>query len=167
MLTDFDLYLLGEGNHYRIYEKLGAHVISQDGTLGTHFAVWAPNARQVSVIGEFNNWQPTPIRCMPRQSSGVWEGFIPGCRTGALYKYCITSQYSDYRVGKGRPVRFRGGDQAANRVEGLGPRRLYLGRSLTGCRNGGRHHALGPPPSRFMKSTSAPGSACPRKATAG
>ena len=68
-LSDYDLHLLGEGNHYRIYEKLGAHVIEQDGIFGTHFAVWAPNARQVSVIGEFNEWKPAAHLLQSRQSS--------------------------------------------------------------------------------------------------
>src|SRR5260221_11412064 len=76
-LTDYDLHLLGEGNHYRIYEKLGAHVIDEDGTTGTHFAVWAPNAHYISVIGDFNGWRPGAPPLHSRGSSGVWEGVIP------------------------------------------------------------------------------------------
>jgi 1,4-alpha-glucan branching enzyme len=105
-LTDYDLYLLGEGTHNRIYEKLGAHLSERDGKAGTHFAVWAPNARQVSVIGDFNGWRPDvhPLQC--RGSSGVWEGFIPGVGAGALYKYTIVSQYRNYWVDKADPCGF-------------------------------------------------------------
>jgi 1,4-alpha-glucan branching enzyme len=105
-LTDYDLYLLGEGNHYRIYDKLGAHVLEQDGVVGTHFAVWAPNARRVSVIGEFNGWRADVHLLQSRGSSGVWEGFVPRVGPGALYKYAITSQYSAYRVDKADPCGF-------------------------------------------------------------
>src|SRR6266852_7751056 len=105
-LTDFDLYLLGEGNHFRMYEKLGAHVIDQDGTAGTHFAVWAPNARAVSVIGDFNGWTWGSNPLQPRASSGVWEVFVPQIGAGALYKYAVSSQYNDYHVEKADPVGF-------------------------------------------------------------
>jgi 1,4-alpha-glucan branching enzyme len=105
-LTEYDLYLLGEGNHHCIYEKLGAHLSERDGAAGTHFAVWAPNARQVSVIGDFNQWRRNehPLHC--RGSSGIWEGFIPDVGQGALYKYAIVSRYGDYRVDKADPYGF-------------------------------------------------------------
>src|SRR5437763_10270065 len=77
LLTDFDLYLFNEGTHVRVYQKLGAHpVVAEDGTRGTEFAVWAPNAEAVSVIGDFNNWdwEATPLH--QRASSGIWEGFV-------------------------------------------------------------------------------------------
>ena len=88
-LTDFDLYLLGEGTHHRLYDKLGAHLIEQDGVAGTHFAVWAPNARSVSVIGDFNHWDASrhPLRSLG--NSGVWVGFVAGVANGALYKFFI------------------------------------------------------------------------------
>lgn len=105
-LTDYDLYLLGEGNHHRIYEKLGAHVISQDSILGTNFAVWAPNARQVSVIGDFNDWRPDKHPLHSRGSSGVWECFIPKVTSGALYKYAIISQFGDFQTEKADPCGF-------------------------------------------------------------
>jgi 1,4-alpha-glucan branching enzyme len=105
-LTDYDFYLLGEGSHYRIYEKLGAHVGEQDGIAGTHFAVWAPNARRVSVIGDFNGWRPNAHPLESRASSGVWEGFIPEVKPGALYKYAILSRMGDYRVDKADPCGF-------------------------------------------------------------
>src|SRR5690349_19247246 len=77
-LTDFDLYLFNEGTHVRVYEKLGAHVTTVDGKSGVAFAVWAPNADAVSVIGEFNKWDPEKTPLQPRASSGIWQGFVPG-----------------------------------------------------------------------------------------
>jgi 1,4-alpha-glucan branching enzyme len=87
-LSDFDLHLFGEGNHERIYDKLGAHP-SADDRAGTRFAVWAPNAEQVSVVGEFNHWDGRTHVMKPRASSGVWELLIPGIGAGTAYKYEI------------------------------------------------------------------------------
>src|SRR6059058_2428453 len=87
LLTDFDLYLFNEGTHVRVYEKLGAHVVTVDGEAGVAFAVWAPNADDVSVIGEFNNWDADCTPLHPRGSSGIWQGFVPGVGQGAQYKY--------------------------------------------------------------------------------
>lgn len=91
LLTDFDLHLIAEGTHYKKYEKLGAHLKKVNGVKGVHFAVWAPNARGVSVIGEFNGWDGRrhPMRL---RSGGVWELFVPGVEEGALYKFEIRSQ---------------------------------------------------------------------------
>jgi 1,4-alpha-glucan branching enzyme len=90
LLTEFDINLFRAGTHFRIYEKLGSKVIEKDGTKGTYFAVWAPNAHQVSVIGNFNGWQdgqhPLNVRW---DSSGIWEGFIPNVGSGEVYKYKI------------------------------------------------------------------------------
>jgi 1,4-alpha-glucan branching enzyme len=105
-LTDYDVYLFAEGNYRRSYEKLGAHPEERDGKAGTHFAVWAPNARRVSVIGDFNGWTPDRNPLRPVRSSGIWEGFIPDVGPGALYKYAITSQYGAYRVDKADPYAF-------------------------------------------------------------
>ncbi len=87
VLTDLDLHLLGEGTHYRSYEKLGAHLMTVDGVQGVHLAVWAPNAKRVSVVGDFNAWDGRrhPMRVLG--SSGIWELFIPGLGEGTLYKY--------------------------------------------------------------------------------
>jgi 1,4-alpha-glucan branching enzyme len=85
-LSDLDVYLFGEGTHRRIYEKLGAHPIEIDGVAGVHFAVWAPNARDVSVVGDFNDWDGRRDPLQPR-GGGVWEGFVPGAALGARYKY--------------------------------------------------------------------------------
>ena len=92
VLTDFDLHLIGEGNHYNLYEKLGAHEMDMDGVGGVHFAVWAPNAKRVSVIGNFNNWDGRrhPMRVLG--SSGIWEIFIPGLKEGEVYKFQIKSK---------------------------------------------------------------------------
>jgi 1,4-alpha-glucan branching enzyme len=84
LLTAEDFYLFNEGSHYRIYEKMGAHIIESKGVKGTLFGVWAPNARQVSVIGSFNAWDPQSHQLKPRGNSGIWEGFIPGVERGAL-----------------------------------------------------------------------------------
>ena len=105
-LTDFDLHLMGEGNHYKKYEKLGAHPVSIDGVSGVHFAVWAPNARSVSVIGDFNRWDNRrhPMRLLV--GSGIWEIFVPGLGEGELYKFDIRSRYKNYHAVKSDPYGF-------------------------------------------------------------
>jgi len=108
LLSDDDLYLFNEGSHYRLYEKLGAHTLTVDDVEGTCFAVWAPNARAVSVIGEFNGWDRTRHPLQPRGKSGIWEGFVTGVGAGALYKYHITSRYHNYTVEKADPFAFSG-----------------------------------------------------------
>src|SRR5258708_30520024 len=82
LLTDQDLHLFNEGTHYRIYNKLGAHLTTVAGQSGTYFAVWAPNASEVSVVGSFNSWDPKSHPLQARGSSGIWEGFIPGAGKG-------------------------------------------------------------------------------------
>jgi 1,4-alpha-glucan branching enzyme len=104
LLTDNDLYLFNEGSHYRIYEKLGAHLVQAGDERGAYFAVWAPNARQVSVIGSFNNWHPSSHLLRAKGSSGIWEGFIPGVQQGVGYKYHIESHNLGHRVDKADPV---------------------------------------------------------------
>ena len=101
-----DLYLFNEGTHYRLYEKLGAHPMTVDGVEGTYFAVWAPNARQVSVLGEFNGWNKTSHHLHSRGQSGIWEGFVSDIGVGSLYKYYIVSHHSGYRVEKADPMAF-------------------------------------------------------------
>jgi 1,4-alpha-glucan branching enzyme len=104
LLTDHDLYLFNEGSHYRIYDKMGAHPYTHDGQSGTVFSVWAPNARSVSVVGDFNAWDPKIHKLNPRGSSGIWEGFVPGANRGTLYKFHIESQHHGYRVDKADPI---------------------------------------------------------------
>jgi 1,4-alpha-glucan branching enzyme len=106
VLTDFDVHLWGEGSHYRTYEKLGAHLAARDGVAGTQFAVWAPNARRVSVIGDFNGWHAGSNPMEPVGVSGIWQAFVPGVGVGALYKYAIASQYHNYKVEKADPYGF-------------------------------------------------------------
>ncbi len=97
--------MLAEGEHYRSYDKLGAHLIEFEGGKGVLFAVWAPNAEQVSVIGSFNNWnrQANPLRS---SDAGIWSSFIPGIHQGALYKYHVRSRYGGYAVDKADPYGF-------------------------------------------------------------
>ncbi|HEY6366928.1 MAG TPA: 1,4-alpha-glucan branching protein GlgB [Candidatus Binatia bacterium] len=103
LLTDNDLYLFNEGSHFRLPDKLGAHVVSYEGTSGTHFAVWAPNAEQVFVIGDFNGWNKNSHPLRPKGQSGIWEEFFPGIGKGTLYKYHIVSRFNGYRVDKTDP----------------------------------------------------------------
>jgi 1,4-alpha-glucan branching enzyme len=105
-LTDHDLHLFNEGSHYRIYRKFGAHVGSCNGVTGTAFAVWAPSANYVSVIGDFNDWHRGRNPLRPCGRSGIWEGFVPGVPPGALYKYHIGTSRG-YQVDKTDPVGFR------------------------------------------------------------
>ncbi|MBW1980742.1 MAG: 1,4-alpha-glucan branching protein GlgB [Deltaproteobacteria bacterium] len=106
LLTDDDLYLFNEGSHFRLFEKLGAQVATLDGLSGTHFAVWAPNAARVSVMGDFNDWHRDSHPLRPVGDSGIWQGFIPGVDKGAAYKYHILSRYHNYQVDKSDPLAF-------------------------------------------------------------
>ena len=109
---ELDLYLFGEGRHYRLYEKMGAHPFTYRRQAGIHFAVWAPHAEEVSVVGDFNGWNPgkTPMKRI--SGSGIFEAFVPGLKEGELYKYAISTKsssllmkadpfafYSEYRPG--------------------------------------------------------------------
>jgi len=107
LLTEHDVYLFREGNHFRAYQKLGAHAAVQDERGGTAFRVWAPNARAVSVIGDFNGWDDAADPLAPRTDlSGIWEGFVAGVGPGALYKYRILSQAGE-RFDKSDPYALR------------------------------------------------------------
>lgn len=106
-ITEHDIYLFKQGSHFRIYNKLGAHITRVNGVVGTHFAVWAPNALGVSLKGDFNGWNGTTHQLRVRDDfSGIWEGFIPGMSEGSVYKYHIVSRYNDYRVDKADPIAF-------------------------------------------------------------
>ncbi len=106
VLSDFDLHLLGEGAHFKAYEKLGAHPTAVAGVEGVVFAVWAPNARRVSVVGDFNNWDGRRHPMRVRGGSGVWELFIPGLREGEIYKYEIKARDIDHLGLKADPYAF-------------------------------------------------------------
>jgi 1,4-alpha-glucan branching enzyme len=102
-LTDFDVALYQSGKHFRLYEKMGSHVVMHEGQSGVCFSVWAPNAKQVSVTGSFNGWRPDTHILLPRwDSSGIWEGFIPGVKHGDTYKYRIT-MHNGTNLDKGDP----------------------------------------------------------------
>jgi 1,4-alpha-glucan branching enzyme len=107
LLTDNDLYLFNEGSHFRLYDKLGAHLVNRDNQEGTIFSVWAPDAEFVSVIGDFNGWDRGTHPLKPRGSSGIWEGFVPNVGRGAIYKFHIGSRFNVYRVDKADPYGFR------------------------------------------------------------
>ena len=104
--TADDLHWFGEGTHYRLHERLGAHAAVQDGLTGTQFAVWAPNAAAVSVVGDWNGWRPDAAPLLPQSDSGIWEGFVAAVERGARYKYFIRSRYGEYAVAKADPVGF-------------------------------------------------------------
>lgn len=96
LFTDYDIDLFRKGKHYRLYEKMGAHLVEVNGYKGVYFAVWAPNAKQVSVVGDFNNWKGVIHQLKYRwDNSGIWEGFIPNVTLGNVYKYEIKTHNDD------------------------------------------------------------------------
>jgi 1,4-alpha-glucan branching enzyme len=104
LLSDQDLYLFNEGSNYRMYETMGAHLVTRDGQPGVMFSVWAPNARLVSMVGSFNDWSARANQLQRRGDSGIWEGFVPGAGKGALYKFHIESQNRGYHIDKADPL---------------------------------------------------------------
>jgi 1,4-alpha-glucan branching enzyme len=108
LLSDDDLYLFNEGSHFRLYDKLGAHLLSAGGGRGALFSVWAPNARAVSVVADFNSWESDRHPLVPRGSSGIWEGFIAGVGRGMPYKYAIESEHGARRLEKADPFAIHG-----------------------------------------------------------
>ncbi|HQH27145.1 MAG TPA: 1,4-alpha-glucan branching protein GlgB, partial [Oligoflexia bacterium] len=105
-ITEYDQYLFRQGTHYRSYEKLGAHLGSYQGQEGARFAVWAPNAKRVSVAGDFNDYDAKRNSLICTGDSGIWEGFVPGVRNGDTYKYYIESKHHDYKGWKADPYAF-------------------------------------------------------------
>lgn len=103
LFGDEDRYLFGEGTHEQLYRKFGAHLLAVDGVAGVYFAVWAPNATSVAVMGDFNDWNQAKHPLRRHESSGIWEGFIPHIGKGVIYKYHIISQHNDYRFDKADP----------------------------------------------------------------
>ena len=142
--TDQDIYLYREGTHNRLFEKMGSHITSVNGVQGTYFAVWAPNAKVVSVIGNFNGWNSqSHVLAVRWDSSGIWEGFVPGIGQGELYKYCIQSQHNGYQVDKIDPFVFfcETPPKTASIVWDL----TYTWNDQTWMRNRYQHNALDKP----------------------
>ena len=117
LLSDYDLYLLGEGNHLRLYDKLGAHPMTLDGVAGVGFVVWAPNAQRVSVVGDFNFWDGRR-HAMRVRGNGYWEIFVPGARAGDKYKYEIVTRDGQLLPLKSDPVGFARRNAAGHRLGG-------------------------------------------------
>ncbi len=107
LLTDADIRWFHQGTHFRLYEKLGAHPTTREGIAGVQFAVWAPNAERVSVVGDFNHWSRTAHPLSARDHSGVWAGFVPEAQPGMCYKYYVVSRHHGYRAEKADPFAFR------------------------------------------------------------
>ena len=92
-ITEFDQYLFGQGTHYDLYNKLGAHPMTVDGEEGVYFAVWAPNAEAVSLVGNFNEWDENATPMERLEPLGIYEIFLPEMKIGDIYKYCVTTNY--------------------------------------------------------------------------
>ncbi|MBL8134479.1 MAG: 1,4-alpha-glucan branching protein GlgB [Anaerolineae bacterium] len=105
-ISELDVYLFRQGRNLEIYEKMGAHIREVDGVQGVNFVVWAPNARRVSVIGVFNNWDARVHPMHRHGDSGVWELFIPGVTEGTIYRYSVRSQHHGYQADKSDPYGF-------------------------------------------------------------
>jgi 1,4-alpha-glucan branching enzyme len=106
LISDHDIYLFNEGTHTRLYNHLGAHRTTRGGETGVNFAVWAPNAERVSVVGDFNHWTPGEHPMTPVAHSGIWRAFVPGLGEGDTYKYHIASRVNGYEVQKADPFGF-------------------------------------------------------------
>src|SRR5689334_15545905 len=104
-LGEIDLHLFNEGKHAKLYEKLGAHPVRYGDQTGTSFRVWAPNADRVSVVGDWNGWQPRSHE-LHGSASGVWQGFVPNVGRGSAYKYHVESKVAGYRAEKADPLAF-------------------------------------------------------------
>src|SRR5262249_38476101 len=105
--SDYDAYLFKQGAHTRLHERLGAHLGPGDGAQGVHFSVWAPNAREVSVVGDFNQWRADAHPLTARNDhSGIWEGYVDAAAHGDCYKYRIASRYGGYVIDKSDPFAF-------------------------------------------------------------
>ncbi len=132
LLTAEDIYLFNEGSHLRLYDKLGCHLTTVDGREGAYFAVWAPDAEYVSVIGDFNGWDKGAHRLRPKADSGIWEGFVEGLGRGCVYKYHVASRYMGYHADKADPYALFAEEPPTHRIGHLGPRLCLAGRGLDG-----------------------------------
>lgn len=147
-LTEYDIYLFKKGNNNNLFNKLGSHLTELDGVKGTHFAVWAPNAENVSVIGDFNGWNKESHMLNPRwDESGIWDGFIPNLKENTLYKYHIVSKVNNYEVEKGDPFAYKWEPppKTASIVKGL----EYEWNDQEWIENRGKHNSLEGPMSIY------------------
>ena len=161
-LTPLDIHLFKEGNHFKLYEKLGAHCMTMNGTDGVWFAVWAPNAERVSVVGDFNGWNrethPLNVR---NDESGIWEGFIPDVERLAVYKFHIVSRHHQFSVDNGDPFAFswelppKTGSRVWNSEHAWGDQKWMKSRKASNALSA---------PCRCTKFISAHGDACLRTA---
>ncbi len=126
VLGPIDDWLVGEGTHASLYDRLGAHPIEHEGAAGVHFAVWAPNARRVSIVGDFNTWDGRRHVMRRRVGTGVWEIFVPGLAAGAIYKYEVIGADGTLLPLKADPVGFRAELRPVDRVDRLRHRALHL-----------------------------------------
>ena len=152
-ISDSDLYLHTEGTLHEAWRTFGAHIVTTEGVTGVRFAVWAPNAENVTVVGEFNDWD---IRRHPmrRRNGGVWELFIPGLGEGTAYKYNVRSRFAGYQQLKADPYAFYCEAPAEIRVHRLGPRQLPVAGRASGWRPAPPNDLLQIARSRSTKSTS-------------
>ena len=166
VLSDFDLYLMAEGTHYNQYEKLGAHEMTVEGVEGVFFAVWAPNALRVSVIGDFNDWDGRRHMMRMRGSTGIWELFIPGLREGTVYKFEVKSRYQGFLAQKADPFAFYSElrPKSASVVWNLDKYRWSDERWMG---DAARRETGSSRPCPFTRSISAPGAGCPKRAGGG
>ncbi len=137
LLGEMDAYLIAEGNHLRLYEKLGAHPMELEGVAGVAFLVWAPNARRVSVVGDFNGWDGRRHPMRKRVECGVWELFVPGIDRGATYKYEIKGAHGELLPLKADPARVRRRASAPYRLgRAWAPRAGVVGSRVAGLARG-------------------------------
>ena len=106
-LTEDDLHLFNEGSHFHLYDKLGSHAMEHEGQTGVYFAVWAPNAESVYLMGDFNYWSKSECQLTAKGNSGIWEVFVPGIHMGICYKYHIRSKWNHFEVDKADPFAIR------------------------------------------------------------
>ena len=139
LLSDFDFYLFGQGRHERIYDKLGAHVRTVDGVTGINFAVWAPNATSVSIVGDFNDWDGRRHPMRKHIPSGIWELFVPDVGPGEQYKF-LDAQLGWSTDGEDRSLRFCRRTAAAHGLDRGRPGRATTGTTTSGWISGG--HAI-------------------------
>ena len=137
VIGELDEYLLGEGRQKRLWHSLGAHIITHEGVEGTHFAVWAPNAERVSVVGDFNIWDGRRHPMRRRGGTGVWETFVPGMGEGTIYKYEIRGQGGQILPLKADPVGF-GSEHPNPTGRWCARSTIRTGRMPTGWRRAGR-----------------------------